>query len=121
MRLVECSAPESAVSIAPLTALCDSHSVTVPLISQMPDGREMAGFWGLDDDAYYVRERSASGDHWFTVIDDEPSEEVLPAVRARVSPHGAARTSAMRVTYRSDDAGGRPLIVGVYPGKSRGR
>jgi hypothetical protein len=121
MHLVECSAPASAVSVAPLTALCDSHSVTVPLILRMPDGREIAGFWGLEDDAYYVRERSAEGDLWFTVVDDEPSI-AEPAVSARSLPAmGARHATVMRVAYRTDDASRRPLIVGVYPAKSRGR
>ena len=84
MRLVECAAPASAVSSAPLTALRDSHSVTVPTISQMPDGRLVAGFWGLEDDRYYVRERTDAGDAWFKLVDDEPASDASVPSRARV-------------------------------------
>ena len=121
MHLVECAAPASAVSIAPLTALCDSHSVVVPTVSQMADGRLIAGFWSLDDDTYYVRERSAAGDAWYTVVDDEPaSAEPAPAPAPRVLPM-RAREATMRVTYRPDDAAGRTLIVGVSHARTRGR
>jgi hypothetical protein len=121
MRLVECAAPASAVSVAPLTALCDSHSVTVPTVSQMADGRLIAGFWGLDDDRYYVRESSEAGDAWYTVMDDEPSLDVPQAPAARVLPIRTRDAATMRVTYRQDDAAGRTLIVGVSHARSRGR
>jgi hypothetical protein len=127
MRLVECPAPVSAISVAPLTALCDSHSVTVPTISQLPDGRQVAGFWGLEDDAYYVRERSDAGDAWYRLIDDEPAQAADAAAEAPRPATPAVRTlytrdsSAMRVTYRPDDAHGRTFIVGVSPARSRGR
>lgn len=121
MRLVECAAPASAVSSAPLTALCESHSVTVPTISQLPDGRLLAGFWGLDDDSYYVRERSGAGDAWFQLIDDEPSLDAPLPARARVVPIRGRDCSAMRVSYRHDEFSGRTSIVGVSPARSRGR
>jgi hypothetical protein len=124
MRLVECAAPASAVSSAPLTALRDSHSVTVPTVSQMADGRLVAGFWGLEDDAYYVRERNGSVDAWFCLIDDEPASEPVGEtrpVRARVLPLRARGHSAMRVTFRQDRDSARTLIVGVSPARARGR
>jgi hypothetical protein len=120
MRLVECPAPATAVSSAPLTALRDSHSVTVPTISQMPDGRLVAGFWGLEDDRYYVRERTAAGDAWFALIDDEPASDASVPVRARVLPLHARDHTRMRVTY-GHDARPRTFIVGVSPARSRGR
>lgn len=118
MRLVECAAPATAVSSAPLTALRDSHSVTVPTVSQMPDGRLVAAFWGLDDDGYYVRERSAAGDAWFRLVDDEPASLVAPTP-SRVLP--LRRESPMRVAYRQIAARGRTAIVGVSPARVRGR
>ncbi len=123
MRLVECAAPTSGVLVAPLTALCDSHSVTVPTISQMPDGRLVAGFWGVDDDSYYVREQSAEGDDaWFQLIDDEPPTYAPLPSRTRVlSLRTREATTAMRVAYRPGDTSGRTSIVGVSPARSRGR
>jgi hypothetical protein len=123
MRLIECSAPSSAVSVAPLTALRESHSVTRPTVSRLPDGSEVAGFWGLEDDAYYVRERSASGDAWFRLIDDEPSTLSTPSTPP-APPLGLRmrESAAMRIAYRQDEANGRTaIVVGVYPPRSRGR
>jgi hypothetical protein len=121
MRLVECDAPASALSSAPLTALRDSHSVTVPTTSEMPDGRLVAGFWGLEDDRYYVRERTRAGDAWFTLVDDEPASDAGLPAGGRVPSLGARDSSRMRVTYRHDDASSRTIIVGVSPARSRGR
>ena len=120
MRLVECAPPASAVSSAPLTALCDSHSVTVPTISQLADGRLIAGFWGLDDDAYYVRERNVSVDVWYKLVDDEPAS-VPSEPAARVLPISRREPKAMRIAYWHDDATRRTSIVGVSPARSRGR
>jgi hypothetical protein len=123
MRLVECTAPLSAVSVAPLTALRESHSVTRPTVSRLPDGSEVAGFWGLEDDVYYVRERSAAGDAWFRLIDDEPPAVPQPTPsRAAPLPHRTREAAAMRIAYRHDDANGpTSIMVGVYPPRSRGR
>jgi hypothetical protein len=121
MRLVECAVPESAVSCAPLTALRDSHSVTVPMVSRTPDGREVAGFWGIEDGAYYVRERSSAGDAWFRLVDDEPATEAAQLLPALLHPRGARDNTSMRVVYRPENTGGRPTIIGVSPAKSRAR
>jgi hypothetical protein len=123
MRLIECTAPLSAVSVAPLTALRESHSVIRPTVSKMPDGSEIAGFWGLEDDAYYVRERTAAGDAWFRLIDDEPpTTSDASARQARPLPLRGRETAAMRIAYRNDETNGRTaIVVGVYPPRSRGR
>jgi hypothetical protein len=123
MRLIECTAPLSAVSVAPLTALRESHSVIRPTVSKMPDGSEVAGFWGLEDDVYYVRERTATGDAWFRLVDDEPSAASdAGAGEGRVLPIRARETAAMRIAYRNDETNGRTaIVVGVYPPRSRGR
>lgn len=121
MRLVECAPPSSAVSSAPLTALRESHSVTVPTISQMPDGRLVAGFWGLEDDVYYVRERSGTGDAWFRLIDDEPASDEPIVSAPRVIPLRGRDACTMRVAYRHDEPHRRTSIVGVSPARTRGR
>lgn len=121
MRLVECAPPDSTLSSAPLTALRDSRSVTVPTVSLTSDGHEVAGFWGLDDGVYYVRERSATGDEWFRLIDDEPASDAVQSLPALPRQERVRDHSSMRVIYSPEESSGRPTIIGVYPAKSRAR
>lgn len=95
MHLVPCIPPEGVLEPAPGTSLREAAA-----------GEQWDGFWSVDDERFYTRCVSASGERWFRIADiarTQPAARVILFPVARQSPRmfvGRYRGQAMLVGTR---------------------